>query len=77
MAKRNKKMYGVPMKTQIDNVEITRDDFMAFADVRRSGEYNMLTEAKAARDMAGLSKAKWFAIIKQYGHNENKYKENK
>ena len=54
---------------------ITRDDFMAFADVRRSGEYNMLDPN--ARMAAGLSKEKWIEIIKQYETYENKYKENK
>ena len=54
---------------------ITRDDFMAFADVRRSGEYNMLDHA--ARMTAGLSKEKWIEIIRQYEQYENKYKENK
>ena len=63
------------MKMQIDDVEITRDDFYAFADVRKSGEYNMLSPE--ARDIAGLSKKKWFAIIKLYKHYENKYKEDK
>jgi len=63
------------MKMQIDDVEITRDDFMAFADIRRSDEYNM--SSSEARESAGLSKAKWFAIMKQYEHYENKYKEDK
>jgi len=63
------------MKMQIDDVEITRDDFFSFADVRKSGEYNMLSPE--ARDIAGLSKEKWFAIIKLYKHYENKYKEDK
>jgi len=54
---------------------ITRDDFIAFARVRRSGEYNMLDSN--ARHMAGLSKEKWDEIIKQYSEFEKKYKENK
>ena len=55
--------------------EITREDFIAFARVRRSGEYNVLDSN--ARHMAGLSKEKWIKIIKQYDEFENKYKENK
>ena len=54
---------------------ITRDDFMAFADVRRSGEYNM--NEPSAGIAAGLSKEKMIEIIRQYEEYENKYKENK
>ena len=56
-------------------MKITRDDFYAFADVRRSGEYNMLDPN--ARMAAGLSKEKWIEIIRQYEEYENKYKESK
>tara|TARA_R100001530_G_scaffold135556_1_gene113058 strand:- start:1010 stop:1186 length:177 start_codon:yes stop_codon:yes gene_type:complete len=55
--------------------EVTREDFIAFARVRRSGEYNVLDSN--ARHMAGLSKEKWEEIIKQYSEFKNKYKENK
>ena len=55
--------------------EVTREDFIAFARVRRSGEYNVLDSN--ARHMAGLSKEKWEEIIKQYSEFDNKYKENK
>tara|TARA_Y100000296_G_scaffold58562_1_gene67512 strand:+ start:161 stop:331 length:171 start_codon:yes stop_codon:yes gene_type:complete len=54
---------------------ITRDDFIAFARVRRSGEYNMLDSN--ARHVAGLSREKWHEIIRQYSEFEKKYKENK
>ena len=54
---------------------ITRDDFMAFADVSLSGEYNM--NDPNARIATGLSKEKMIEIIKQYEQYENKYKENK
>jgi len=59
----------------MSNVVVTRDDFIAFAKVRRSGEYNMLDSN--ARHMAGLSKEKWDEIIRQYNKFEKKYKENK
>ena len=59
----------------MSDVVVTRDDFIAFARVRRSGEYNMLDSN--ARHMAGLSKEKWNEIIKQYSEFENKYKEDK
>ena len=61
--------------TQEMKMTITRDDFMAFDDVRRSGEYNMLDPN--ARMSAGLSKEKWIEIIRQYEQYENKYKESK
>ena len=58
----------------MSDVVVTREDFIAFARVRRSGKYNMLDSN--ARHMAGLSKEKWIEIIKQYSDLENKYKEN-
>ena len=59
----------------MSDVVVTRDDFIAFAKVRRSGEYNMLDSN--ARHMAGLSKEKWDEIIRQYNKFEKKYKEDK
>ena len=59
----------------MSNVVITRDDFIAFARVRRSGEYNMLDSN--ARHVAGLSREKWLEIIRQYSEFEKKYKEDK
>ena len=53
-------------------MKITRDDFYAFADVRRSGEYNMLDPN--ARIAAGLSKEKYFEIIRQHNQLHSKYK---
>ena len=63
------------MKMQIDDVEITRDDFIAFADVRKSGLYNMFDPR--AREMTHLSRRQWVEIMKQYEQLENKYKEDK
>ena len=59
----------------MSDVVVTREDFIAFARVRRSGKYNMLDSN--ARHMAGLSKEKWLGIIRQYSEFENKYKEDK
>jgi t-SNARE complex subunit (syntaxin) len=56
----------------MSDVVITRDDFIAFAKVRRSGEYNMLDSN--ARHVAGLSRKKWHEIIRQYSEFEKKYK---
>ena len=51
---------------------IERDEFLAFAEVRKGGEYNMFDPR--ARELAGLSKEKWFEIIKQYNQLYNKHK---
>jgi len=56
----------------MSDVVITRDDFIAFARVRRSGEYNVLDSN--ARHVAGLSREKWHEIIRQYSEFEKKYK---
>jgi hypothetical protein len=56
-------------------VILTRKDFRAFAEVRKSGLYNMFDPR--AREMTHLSKEQWVEIMKQYTALENKYKENK
>ena len=53
-------------------MHIERDEFLAFAEARKSGEYNMFDPR--ARELAGLSKEKWFEIIKQYNQLYNKHK---
>ena len=53
-------------------ISITRKDFRAFAEVRKSGLYNMATPE--AREMTHLSKEQWGEIMKQYADLENKYK---
>ena len=51
---------------------IERDEFLAFAEVRKSGEYNMFDPK--ARQVAGLSKEKWFEIVRQHNQLHEKYK---
>ena len=51
---------------------IERDEFLAFAEVRKGREYDMFDPR--ARHSAGLSKEKWFEIIKQYNQLYNKHK---
>ena len=55
-----------------DRMHIERDEFLAFAEVRKSGEYNMFDPR--ARQVAGLSKDKWREIAKQYNQLCDKYK---
>ena len=57
----------------MNEVELTRKDFRAFAEVRKSGLYNMFDPK--AREMTHLSKEQWVEIMKQYAELENKYKE--
>ena len=54
-------------------ISITRKDFRAFAEVRKSGLYNMFDPR--AREMTHLSKEQWGEIMKQHADLENKYKE--
>tara|TARA_R100000789_G_scaffold94954_1_gene95142 strand:+ start:291 stop:473 length:183 start_codon:yes stop_codon:yes gene_type:complete len=58
----------------LSEVELTRKDFRAFAEVRKSGLYNMFDPR--AREMTHLSREQWIAIMEQYAELENKYKEN-
>ena len=58
----------------MSEVELTRKDFRAFAEVRKSGLYNMFDPR--AREMTHLSRDQCVAIIEQYTELENKYKEN-
>ena len=58
----------------MSEVELTRKDFRAFAEVRKSGLYNMFDPR--AREMTHLSREQWVAIMEQYTELENKYKEN-
>ena len=54
-------------------ISITRKDFRAFAEVRKSGLYNM--RDPRARMMTHLSHRTWVEIMKQYEQLERKYKE--
>ena len=57
----------------MSEVILTRKDFRAFAEVRKSGLYNMFDPR--AREMTHLSQEQWVEIMKQYTALENKYKE--
>ena len=54
----------------MSEIVLTRKDFRAFAEVRKSGLYNMLDPR--ARELTHLSEEKWIEIIKQYSDLENK-----
>ena len=52
---------------------LTRRDFRAFAEVRKSGLYNMFDPR--ARMLTHLTKQQWVAIMEQYEDLKKKYKE--
>ena len=52
-------------------IQITKDEFLDYETVRRSGFYNMFDSQ--AREMTDLSKDKWIAIIKNYSELKDKY----
>ena len=53
-------------------VQITKEDFLEYKEVQESGKFNVFDPR--ARELAGLSKEKWFEIIKQYNQLYNKHK---
>jgi len=53
----------------MNKVYLTREDFLAFARVRKSGDYKSMYDSNA-RHAAKLSKEKWLEIIKQYKNLE-------
>ena len=50
---------------------ITKDEFLDYETVRRSGFYNMFDSQ--AREMTDLSKDQWITIIKNYSELKAKY----
>ena len=51
---------------------ISRDEFLAFAEVRKNREYGLFDPR--ARKVARISKDKWFEIIRQHNQLHKKYK---
>jgi hypothetical protein len=56
---------------KLNLVNVTQDDFEMYEDVRTSGLFNML-DARA-RNMSGLSKPVYFAIITNYSLYKEKF----
>lgn len=50
-------------------MSITKEDFQKYYDVQMSGEFNMITDYRQAINESGLSKEKYYEIVKNY----NKY----
>ena len=53
-------------------METTKEQFNEYKEVQEMGAYNMFDPK--AREVAGLSKDKWFEIIRQYNQLYNKHK---
>ena len=52
-------------------IQITKDEFLDYETVKRSGFYNMLDSQ--AREMTDLSREQWVTIIENYSELKNKY----
>ena len=50
---------------------ITKEDFLDYETVRKSGMHNMMEPQ--ARALADLSREQWIIIIKNYSELKNKY----
>jgi len=55
-----------------EQIEITKEEYEAYEDVRASGRTNMFM-VKTVEDLSGLSRPKIMAIMKQYEDLEKKY----
>jgi hypothetical protein len=55
---------------------ITKEDFMAYEDVRESGVTNMF-DVKTVSMLSGLERPKIIEIMSRYNDLESKFKENK
>ena len=49
-------------------IQITKDEFLDYETVRRSGFYNMFDPQ--AREMTDLSKDQWITIIENYSEKK-------
>lgn len=52
-------------------IMISKDEFLDYETVKRSGFYNMLDSQ--AREMTDLSEDQWITIIENYSELKNKY----
>lgn len=56
-----------------DAMDVTREEFEAYEEVRQSGEYNMTTDHGPAALAAGLSHDRYFAVWQSYDAAREKY----
>ena len=48
------------------SVQITREDFLEYKKVQKSGKYNMFMDARDVMDEIDLTKEQYFKILKEY-----------
>lgn len=53
--------------------KLTREVFMEYELMRRSGEYNMITDARFVMDILGIDEKMYFRIIRNYRELKEKY----
>lgn len=61
------------MAKKIRPEDITREEFMAYEEVRQGGFYNMITQGRMAAEAAGLEMWVYLAIIKNYAFLKQKF----
>ncbi len=54
--------------------DVTKDEFEAYEEVRKSGEFNMF-DANNASAAAGLSRDRYMAVLKNYTECAKKWPE--
>lgn len=53
--------------------EITKDLFIDYENIRKSGEYNMITDAYHVMNILGIDKETYFNIINNYSELKEKF----
>lgn len=49
-----------------DKIKISRDHFVAYEKVRKSGKFNMMADSRAAAVSAGLTRTEYMNVIMNY-----------
>ena len=53
--------------------KLTREVFMEYELMRRSGEYNMIMDARFVMNILGIDEKMYFRIIRNYKELKEKY----
>lgn len=48
-------------------MDVTREEFESYENVRRSGKVNMLMDSNLGAALSGLSTARYMAVLRSYG----------
>ena len=52
---------------------VTKEDFLSYEEVRKSGKYNMIMQMSEVLVEAGINYHTYIEIISNYNKNYNKY----